>query len=200
MPRSKKEENPERLKAARSIYAEAQEAKATGDLQTMAAKLNELGDLLTAPEPAKPLKDVPNVSAVAAIEWDEPHTLAAIALAEGKTQAEAGEEVGVTGRTIRNWLQNQEFTAEVDRLSLMLGIASRAERLRLAKRVIRQKTLGSTVKTDKDLLDWIKFAQSETDGVKLDLGKLAALGETETPVADSGSDRTSNPAESQSVN
>jgi len=34
------------------------------------------------------------------------------------------------------------------------------------------------IKTDKDLLDWLKFAQGETDGVKVDAAKLlAALGD-----------------------
>lgn len=118
-------------------------------------------------------------------EWNQQRETAAIALAEGKTQAEAGEEVGVTDRTIRLWLQNEYFAAEVDRLSLMLGAASRAERLRIAKRVIRGRLSGSTIKTDKDLLEWLKYAQSETDGIKLDLGKLAAFIQDEAPVADS---------------
>lgn len=123
-------------------------------------------------------------------EWNQQRETAAIALAEGKTQAEAGEEVGVTDRTIRLWLQNEYFAAEVDRLSLMLGAASRAERLRIAKRVIRDRLSGTTIKTDKDLLEWLKYAQSETDGIKLDLGKLAALAEAETPLADPRPDRT----------
>jgi predicted transcriptional regulator len=126
---------------------------------------------------------------ISAFEWTSERNKAAIALAEGKTQDEAATEAGVTDRTVRNWLQDEVFAAEVDRLSLMIGVASRAERLRLAKRVVRQMTLGNTVKTDKDLLEWLKFAQSETDGIKLDLTKLAALGADETPVADSGSDR-----------
>ncbi len=29
------------------------------------------------------------------------------------------------------------------------------------------------IETDKDLLDWLKIAQSETDGIKLDLADLA---------------------------
>jgi len=191
----------QRLKAARVAYGEAQEAKACGDLQGMAAKLNELGEVLK-PEPKpKNLKDFPNLSVSEAVKWNDRHALAAIALAEGRTQDEAGEEIGVTGRTIRNWLHNVEFSAEVDRLSLMIGIAGRAERIRIAKRVIRQKATGKLVTTDKDVLDWLKFAQSETDGAKLDFGKLfAALGEIEAPVADSRPDRSGDPAESESVN
>ena len=48
-------------------------------------------------------------------------------------------------------------------------------------KVIRQKDSEETgrVLTDKDILDWLKFAQSETDGVKLDLSKLAQLAQGE---------------------
>lgn len=125
-----------------------------------------------------------------AIEWTEERTRAAIALAEGKTQKEAAAEVKVTDRTIRNWLSEPEFAEEVDRLSLMVGMASRAERIRLANRVIRQKVKDGVAETEKDLLDWVKFAQSETDGIKLDLSQLAALAADEAPVAAGGSDRT----------
>lgn len=127
---------------------------------------------------------------VAAFEWNEDKTNAAIGLAEGKTQKQITEEFGVPERTIRYWLANPEFAAEVDRLSLMVGIASRAERLRIAMRVAREKVKGDKIETDKDLLEWLKFAQSETDGIKLDLTKIAAaLGTDAASLADSGSDR-----------
>lgn len=125
---------------------------------------------------------------ISAFEWTEERSKAAVALAEGKTQAEVAAEVDVTDRTLRNWLSDPIFAAEVDRLSLMVGIASRAERLRLAMRVVRAKTKDGIAETEKDLLDWVKFAQSETDGIKLDLTKVAAaLGDTEAPLADRGS-------------
>ena len=131
-----------------------------------------------------------------AFEWTEERTRTAIALAEGKTQKEVAEDVSISDRTIRNWLAEPEFAEEVDRLSLMLGMASRAERLRLTNRVIRQKVKDGVAETEKDLLDWVKFAQSETDGIKLDLSKLAALTEADASLADRGSDRPSAPAES----
>jgi DNA-binding transcriptional regulator LsrR (DeoR family) len=114
--------------------------------------------------------------------WTQKKSQAALSLAEGKTQAEVGKEADVTDRTIRRWLQEPEFAAEVDRLTLMVGIASRAERLRIAKRVVRQflHDQGHVV-TDKDLLDWLKFAQGETDGIRLD---LAALAEVAASLAD----------------
>jgi len=119
-------------------------------------------------------------------KWSENRTMAAIGLAEGKTQTQVAEDCGIDRRTIIRWLAYPEFSAEVDRLSLMVGIAGRAERLRIAQRIVRQKT-GDTgiLETKADLLDWLKFAQSETDGIKLDLAKLAtALGADASSVAD----------------
>ena len=106
------------------------------------------------------------------VRWDEQHNLAAVALAEGKTQKEAAAEAGITDRTLRNWLQNIQFSAEVDRLSIICGAASKAERLRIAKRVVRQKCQGELVETDKDILDWVKYLQSETSGVVLNFPAL----------------------------
>lgn len=120
-----------------------------------------------------------------AFEWDDRKGMAALALAEGKTQKDAAKVAEVTDRTIRLWLQHPDFAEEVDRLTLMTGISSRAERLRIAKRVVNQALSQQIIRTDRDLLDWLKFAQSETDGIKLDLAKLAAaLGADETPLAD----------------
>ena len=119
-----------------------------------------------------------------AFKWTAAKRKAAFALADGATQVEAAKEAEVTDRTIRLWLDEAPFAEEVDRLTLMTGLATRAARLRLAKRVAEK--LGD--RTEKDLLDWLKFAQSETDGVKLDLAKLAAaLGDDEAPVAGGGS-------------
>lgn len=120
--------------------------------------------------------------------WTEKATAAAFALAEGQTRAKAAKEADITERTLYRWQHDPEFAAEVDRLSLMTGIAGRAERLRIAKRIVTQRIRehdGFTY-SDKDLLDWLKFAQSETDGIKLD---LAALLEAATSVADTGQDR-----------
>lgn len=109
-----------------------------------------------------------------AFHWDEKKSLAAIELSQGKTQKEVAKIIGLTDRAIRKWLAEEEFSAEVDRLSLMVGISSRAERLRIAMRVARQKVRDDgTVETDKDLLDWLKYVQSETDGIKLDLTAIA---------------------------
>lgn len=104
-----------------------------------------------------------------AFKWTKTRGQAALLLAQGYTQDEVAGQVGISDRTIRNWNAHPDFAAEVNRLSLMVNIASRAERLRKAMRIVRQ--MGD--KTDKDLLDWLKYAQTETDGVKLDLTTLA---------------------------
>lgn len=106
--------------------------------------------------------------------WTPKANAAAVALAEGKQKREVAAAVGIGEATIYRWLSLTEFKDEVDRLSLMVDIAGRAERLRMAMRAVRQKTKpDGTLETEKDALDWLKFAQSETDGVKLDLVKLA---------------------------
>jgi hypothetical protein len=88
-------------------------------------------------------------------------------------------------RTVQRWLEDNDFSAEVDRLTLMTGIAARAERLRIAKRVVAQRIRKEDgfVHTKHDLLDWLKFVQGETDGIKLD---LAALADLAAPLADPG--------------
>lgn len=106
-------------------------------------------------------------------EWTDKKELAALSLARGDTQESAADMAGVTGRTIRRWLLEPEFSEEVDRLTLMVEIASRAHRIRIANRVIRQFVKdGEEIATGKDLLDWLKYAQGETDGVKLDMTAL----------------------------
>jgi hypothetical protein len=110
--------------------------------------------------------------------WSSKRYKAALALAEGQSQQAVAEVIGVCRKTICNWLCVTAFVAEVDRLSCMIDVASRAERLRIAMRVVRQRTRADgTLETDKDLLDWLKYAQSETTGIKLgfSMGEAAEL-------------------------
>lgn len=100
-------------------------------------------------------------------QWTRNREKAAFSLANGDSQKQAAETAGVTDRTIRNWLEHPEFTAEVDRLTLQVGISKRAERLRIAMRVVESRTLNQYPQSRADLLDWLKFAQSETDGAKV---------------------------------
>lgn len=129
-----------------------------------------------------------NIRLSSAFAWNEQRSRAAVLLASGATRDETAAEVKVNRATIFNWLHHPDFTEEIDRLSLMIGIASRAERLRLAMRVIKSKMKDGILQSDKDSLEWLKFAQSETDGVKLDLGKLAStFAQNAASVADRGS-------------
>ena len=103
-------------------------------------------------------------------QWNDERSEAARLLAEGRTKAEVSGMVGVDERTIYRWQTDTEFSSEVDRLTFMVDIASRAERLRMAMRVARQNMReDGTITTGKHLLDWLKFAQSETSGIALDL-------------------------------
>jgi hypothetical protein len=106
-------------------------------------------------------------------EWTKKREIAALSLARGETRMAAAEAAGVSDRSVYTWLNIPEFSEEVDRLSLMIEIASRAHRLRIANRVIRQMVReGEDIPTAKDLLDWLKYAQGETDGIKFDFTKM----------------------------
>ncbi len=106
-------------------------------------------------------------------EWTQKRTAAALALAQGRKREQVASEVGATRKTVYNWLQQPEFAAEVDRLSSMTDIAAKSERLRIAMRAVRQKVSDERIETDRDLLDWLRFAQGETQGLKIGLTKLA---------------------------
>lgn len=106
-------------------------------------------------------------------EWTKSRETAALSLARGDIVAVAADMAGVSERTVYRWQNEPEFAEEVDRLTLMVEIASRAHRLRIANRVIRQFVKDEEpIPTAKDLLDWLKYAQGETDGVKLDMAAL----------------------------
>lgn len=107
---------------------------------------------------------------MAGFKWTDKADGVAAMLAEGYTQKEAAEKYGISLRTVERWHADIEFREEVDNLSLMVGIAHRGARLRLVQRVVRARISATgAVITEKDLLDWLKYAQSETDGIKLNL-------------------------------
>jgi hypothetical protein len=99
--------------------------------------------------------------------WSSKRHKAALALAEGQSQQAVAEATGVCRKTICNWLCVTAFAAEVDRLSCMIDVSSRAERLRMAMRVVKAKTKDGIPQSDKDVLDWLKYVQSETTGITL---------------------------------
>jgi hypothetical protein len=128
------------------------------------------------------------------IEWTTVRTKAAYLLAKGYPKTYTAEQVGVTRATIYNWLDDPEFHMEVDRLTLMIDAASRAERMREVYRVLRAKRQeDGALRTDKDSLDWLKYAQSETDGVKLDLSKLTELDDSGSQPSSPAIDTHNNP-------
>ena len=108
--------------------------------------------------------------------WTPQREEAAMVIAGGGTRIQAAEAAHCNKATIYEWLKHPDFCAEIDRLSLMVSISSRAERLRVAMRVAKSRGMEKEIpQTEKDLLDWLKFAQSETDGAKIDLSKLAEM-------------------------
>lgn len=126
-------------------------------------------------------------------EWTPKKNKAVIMLAQGHKIEETAEAVGVAKRTILRWKGDIEFMQEMDRLSLMMDVANRSERLRIAMRYIRK--LDSKERTNKDILDWIRFAQSETQGARVDLTDIiAAISEAGASVA--GSESAGTEAES----
>jgi hypothetical protein len=107
--------------------------------------------------------------------WTPKRVQVVLDLAEGFTNLEVAERNKVSRQTIWKWQKIQEFEAEVDHLTLMIGIAKKAERLQIVKRVVRQM-MREVMKIDRDLLDWLKYAQTETDGLRLNLvGLLESL-------------------------
>ena len=101
-------------------------------------------------------------------QWLPKRAKAALTLAEGQSQQAVADAIGVCRKTICNRLCVRQFAAEVDRLSLMINIASSSERLRIAMRAVRQRVRDDgTIDTDRDVLDWLKFAQTETTGIQL---------------------------------
>lgn len=107
--------------------------------------------------------------------WTDKREKAALALARGHTKTAICSKLGIGRTTLHTWLQNEEFSAEVDRLAHMVGIAARANRLKEAQRLYRmaRKAMQLPARvTMRDLLDILKYVQSETDGAKLDLTAL----------------------------
>lgn len=107
-------------------------------------------------------------------KWTAARKAAAFALADGKTRAEAAVSAEVAERSVYTWLLHPEFSEEVDRLTLMIGIATRAERMRVIKRLVAQRTKDDVIESKADVLDWLKFAQSETTGAVNDLAESIA--------------------------
>jgi hypothetical protein len=115
-------------------------------------------------------------------KWNTKRDLIAEMLAAGETIKVTAKTAGVSESTIKKYKARSDFREEVDRLSLMVDIASRASRVRMAKRIIREREQevervnnqigkGQSVKpmflSNKDILDWLKYIKSETEDARL---------------------------------
>jgi hypothetical protein len=100
--------------------------------------------------------------------WTKQKRDAAEMLAAGHTTNEVALSIRVETRSVRRWKADLVFSEEVDRLTLSAGIATAAERLRIVKRIVRQRTMhdddGNEIgyASKRDLLDWLKLAHDET--------------------------------------
>lgn len=101
-------------------------------------------------------------------KWSPRKNEAAVLFAEGYTVEEVSHKTGQSERQLYRWRADITFSTEVDRMALDVGIAKRSERLKIAQRIVRQKLLGE-IPSDRDLLEWLKYSQGETDGIKQSL-------------------------------
>ena len=125
--------------------------------------------------------------------WTKQKSQAVELLAEGYTIEEAAARIGRSERQLYRWKADIEFLEELDRLSRMIGAANKAERLRIANRMVRE-AMRKQAPTTKDLLEWLKYAQSETDGIKLELTSLieaaaSVAGGGQSGIDESGGDQ-----------
>lgn len=128
-------------------------------------------------------------SLVTGFEWDSKWNDAVKMLAVGDTVREVAEAVGVTERTIYLWKNKESFAAEVDRLSLIYGLASKAERTRLLMRMAKQKVKadGSLELDDTSLMDIIKEMRMQIEGTRIDISTIyTALSDEARSVARAG--------------
>ena len=125
---------------------------------------------------------------MSSFRWNKKRDKAARMLAEGYILTKVSEECKVSVRSLSRWKLDPDFQSEVSKLTLMVGIALRAERVRIAMRAVRQKVRDEKIQTHEDVLAWLKYVQSETDGIKLDLfSQLTAFTQAASqPVAGSG--------------
>jgi len=124
-------------------------------------------------------------------EWDDRRDRAAVMLAEARPKKEICEAIGISTKTLYMWEQNEDFSKEVDRLSLMLGTASKSNRLRLINKAIQQMIdeNGKIDLTGVTFLELLKEARMQTEGLRLDIfNQIAAIHEETGFVVSAGSD------------
>ena len=133
--------------------------------------------------------DESTFSIISVPDWDPKWDEAVKMLAQGYTIKETAEVVGVTDRTIYNWKNNEAFEAELDRLSVTYGLASKAARTRLLMQMARQKINedGTLELDDTSLMDIIKEMRMQIEGTRIDITTLySAISEEARSVARTG--------------
>lgn len=99
--------------------------------------------------------------------WNPRRAQAAVDLANGYTWSQVEDRVGISETQLWRWTRHPEFSAEVDRLSLLAGVAGKAARVRLLKSAINQQiSEDGKIDTKKDILDWLKLLRDEMSGLE----------------------------------
>lgn len=130
---------------------------------------------------------------VTGFTWSDMKSKVAVELAKGLSPAEIireNEDITVSESTIYNWKQIPAFAMEVDKLTFMYGYGSKAERMRLINKAIRQYIRDDMIDTGRtELIDWMREARMNVDGVRLDIAHMLAAVNDETGlVAGNGSE------------
>jgi hypothetical protein len=96
-------------------------------------------------------------------EWDERKQKAAEAIAKGdRSVKEILAEFKITEAMFYRWKKHPEFQRKIDEIIQDIDIAQKSERIRIAKKVIRQKMEQDAHNlSKKDLLDWLKYVGEE---------------------------------------
>ena len=76
--------------------------------------------------------------------WTKKKSAAACLLAEGESSVEVAQQIGVCKKTVLRWEKLPEFSAEVNRLSAMVAVASKAERLRSLTALCEKRSRART--------------------------------------------------------
>jgi len=104
-------------------------------------------------------------------QWTQAQSDAAVMLATGTPKKHIIEQLGIARTTLWNWEQNPVFSIEVDKLSLMHGLASKAYRMRMIQEAVKsfKNKDDSWNTTGTTLLEWIKEARMQMEGVSLNI-------------------------------
>lgn len=101
----------------------------------------------------------------------EKKELAALLLARGFNSTLVAEVLKVSRTTLYRWKEDTDYLVLVDELTKDHDLSIRGWRLRFAKRALRdtvaRREQADLPLSDKDPLDWLKFAREETEGMRI---------------------------------